>query len=325
MDYILKKTTELLEVEKNQISNLFTKVFEKTKTIEEFDNQFLSTCLGYSLHCFFKENEEIVGIQTFIPYKYNYLGKEIIIGLLVDVMVLKEYRSLKNFVMMTLKLHEAAKDNNVSLLYAYPNKNSYPIFTKMLEYKDIGCLDYYILPINIGTIKPTLKAFNFVSRTISSILCLPIFSSFSNNSKNDYNIQKIDDEQFRLHRYTDKHKIVKQDNYEFIYKIEVFKDVNLKDLEGIKIAYIVDVKPLTKRNLEKATTYLLKQYKSNIDSITYIGNLPFQPLNLIKVPVKLQPRSINFIYKTIDENLIDDDIASILSSWQSNLSDFDAI
>lgn len=51
-------------------------------------------------------------------------------GLFVDVMIKKEFRSLKHFVMMSVTLNEICKTENLSFLFAYPNDNSYPIFKK---------------------------------------------------------------------------------------------------------------------------------------------------------------------------------------------------
>ncbi len=42
MEFIVKKTTELTSIEKEQILSLFNEVFEKSRTIQEFNNQYLN-------------------------------------------------------------------------------------------------------------------------------------------------------------------------------------------------------------------------------------------------------------------------------------------
>ena len=46
--FIVKKTTELSIDEKKQIINLFNIVFDKNRSVEEFDNQYLNNPMGYS-------------------------------------------------------------------------------------------------------------------------------------------------------------------------------------------------------------------------------------------------------------------------------------
>ena len=75
MQFVTKKTTELSLSEKRGLVDLFNDVFEKERTIEEFDRQFLNNCDGGSYHTFAVEDDRIVASYTMIPAIYNVAGK----------------------------------------------------------------------------------------------------------------------------------------------------------------------------------------------------------------------------------------------------------
>lgn len=231
-------------------------------------------------------------------------------------MIKKEYRSLKHFVMMSLKLNEISISENLSFLFAYPNDNSYPIFKKMLEYKDIARQHFYVLPTKIANLKKLPKFLNIFNGFFCSIISSNLLLTFSKNYINKKDIKKVNDTIFNNQRYNDKHTHKKNEEFEYFYKIENF--------EGNDVAYLIDVQPLTKKNIEIATKEIYVNHKNDIDIIIYIGYLNFRPLNLIKVPLKYEPKNINFIAVILDNNTIDDRLFHI-ENWESNLSNFDVI
>ena len=50
MNFIVKRTNELTQIEKQQICDLFLDVFKKEKSLKDFEKQFLNTTKGYSYH-----------------------------------------------------------------------------------------------------------------------------------------------------------------------------------------------------------------------------------------------------------------------------------
>ncbi len=237
-------------------------------------------------------------------------------GLFVDVMIKKEFRSLKHFVMMSITLNEICKAENISFLFAYPNDNSYPIFKKVLEYKDIGRLNFFVLPVNIGKLKKELSFLSPLTKLYSSFICSKFLSYFTKDVYEKKDIKKVFDLSFIKQRYSSSHKIIEINDFKFFYKIE--------DFENTKVAYLIDVQPLSKKNIESSVNYIYKKHKKEIDTIMYIGNISYSPINLIKVPLKYEPKNINFIGLTLEENVFDDKIFD-LQKWESNLSDFDVI
>lgn len=317
MEFIVKKTNELTQIEKQQICDLFLEVFKKEKSLGDFDKQFLNTTKGYSYHSLMIVNNQIVGINTLIPYDYIYFGKKVFIALSVDTMTKIEHRALPNFTKMARMVYEEAKNDRVCFILGFPNDISYKIFKKMLKWKDIGRLDFYILPINIGKIKKTLFLLSPLSFIFSKIISLCTLFRKNDIQNIQNNIYKLDDKKFRLQRYSDKeHKIIKSNDCEIIYKLD--------NHENVDIAYILDVFPLNKNNLEKATTLLINKYNFKIDSIIYIGNINFKPINIFKVPLKFEPKNIYVSGLILDNEIVDDRIWS-LENWNLNLSNMDVL
>ena len=116
-----KKTNELTGNEMSQICDLFYNVFNKEKKIYDFKRQFLNTHLGYSYHSIIEVDKRIVGINSIIPYRYNFFGNEKLFTLSVDTMIKKEYRSLPLFTQMTKAVYKLAQEDGVSLVFGFPN------------------------------------------------------------------------------------------------------------------------------------------------------------------------------------------------------------
>ena len=262
MDLIVKKTSELSETEMHQICLLFKNVFNKEKSIEGFKQQFLNTCKGYSYHAFYMVDNEIVGINSIIPYEYNFFEVTKIFCLSVDTMVKKEYRSLPKFTKMTKSVYKLAKDDEVSLVFGFPNSVSYKIFKKMLRWRDIGTLDFYILPIRIGKLKKSFKVLNFMSLILSNLLNTFV-SKIQQKIIIKYNIEKIANSNFEKQRYNNSHIIENCIDYKYIYKIT--------NEGNAKVAYILDVLPFNKYFLEKSVQSIFSNHKDCLDGIIYIG------------------------------------------------------
>ena len=177
---IVKKTNELTSQQQEEISNLFKTVFTKEMSLKQFKNKFLKNIKGYSYHSLFLNDEEqIVGCYSCIPYEYNYFGKKLLFALSVDTMIHEEYRG-SPFTLKKLAnaVYDEMKNDGVSFVFGFPNDNVYLVRKKILKWKDIGELKYYILPMNIGNIKSKLKFFNFASKLYINVVNKLVNSAF---------------------------------------------------------------------------------------------------------------------------------------------------
>ena len=91
--------------------------------------------------------------------------------------------------------------------------------------------------------------------------------------------------------------------------------------EIAKIIYLIDVFPLTKKNIEAAVNELSK-INLDTDLIIYIGELQKVPKNLIKIPDFLLKNQRNISGKILNPTQLDEKIYNI-SNWNINLSNFD--
>ena len=133
-------------------------------------------------------------------------------------------------------------------------------------------------------------------------------------------VELIKDKDFRRYRYGwfERDYTVKtfQNDAYFVYRKDMFK--------GIKVAYIVDVHPLCKHNVEYAANDIYRSEKSSVDTILYIGAPGLKPFNLFRVPRKFEPKNVYMIGKILDETVLDSRIFK-LEYWNVNLSNIDVI
>ncbi len=318
MNFIIKKTNELSQNEKQQICDLFLDVFKKKKSLEDFNKQFLNTTKGYSYHALMVNDDLIVGCYSCIPIEYRYFSNNYFFGLSVDTMITEEYRGNPfNLKKMANLVYESMLKDEIPFVFGFPNDNVYLVRKKILKWEDIGQLDYYILPIKIGNIKPNLKIFDFITILLSKIIKLFTKKSFIFDNKTN-NIEKLDTKQFLNYRYSffnANYKIIEQDKLYFTYKIDVYESINT--------AYLIDISVMNKTNFNSAINHILENEK-NIDIILYVGKLDFKPFSLFKVPKKYIPKTVYMSGKILDRSKIKEDIFDI-NNWNVNLSNFDVV
>jgi hypothetical protein len=317
MEVLSKKTSELSYLEKQQICDLFLDVFGKTKSVMHFEQQFSNTCLGYSFHSYIVDNGKVVGINSVIPYLYNFMGEKKIFALSVDTMTQKDHRSLPIFVKMARTVYSFAEKNGVCAIYGFPNHISYKIFKKMLKWQDIGELDFYMLPIRISAFTTHSIVLDFVSNAI----CLCVNALVKRNvifpGQSALKIEKINDDVFKKQRYSESHTVVKNEYFEYAYKQDVIK--------GARVVYLIDVAPFCKEALEQAVNQLYVKFKQEADAIIYIGKLNFSPRNIFRVPKKFEPKTVNMAGLVINNNCgITSDFFA-MGNWNVNLSNMDVV
>ena len=309
---MIKKTFNLSETEQVEICNLFENVFNKQMSIEEFKNKFELNIMGYSYHSLlFNEENEIVGCYSCIPYMYNYYGKKLLFGLSVDTMIQEKYRG-SPFTLKKLAntVYDEMKKDGISFVFGFPNDNVYLVRKKILKWKDMGELKYYILPINIGAIKSKLKGLNFLSKIYANSINKLVNSDFS-TEKVTYEIEKSN---INLFRYDDTYTLIEFRNGYMSYK--------LYNEDGVQTAYLIDVYPLSKKNIETAVKRIYEKEVGCIDLIIYVGNLDFKPKNLIEVPKKYEPKTVHMSGIILDNTKVDIRVFDI-NNWNVNLSNYD--
>jgi hypothetical protein len=311
---VFKRTIDLSASQQDQIRQVFFRVFSR-KMGKSFEQRFICTPKGYSYHGIMLNDDQIVGCFSAIPYRYLCFGKEQTFALSVDTMIAPEHRGGKtNLLTMANLVYEALVKDDIKFIYGFPNELYYPHEKRLFGTRDIGMLDYYVLPINIGTAINKFKMLDYPGRLFARIMGgLP---PCRDTNKCKYNIEKINDAQFIKHRYGNTHKYLSLDGgAQCVYSIHIEK-------ENVRTLHILDVWPMAPAAMDSAVRELFKLHRDSIDLILYVGSLPFRPRRLVKVPRQLEPQKIRMTAKMLVEGAFPDSIFKI-ENWNVNVSNFD--
>ena len=319
MSYSIKGllTSELTGDTLSRITESFNSVFKKDYPVNYFVDKYSNSSLGFSFHGLLYYNESIVGSFSVIPKKYQANNKHYTFGLACDAFILEEHRKDELFLK---KMHQSVVERlaefQVSFVFSIPNDIAYPYWKYMVKYKDIGEMNYYVYPVNIGALVSSLKFLNPLSSFFAGAWSgiLPLFKNEKQLYAPQTNICLHIDEEYLAQRFNSTYTtITLSSTQKFTYKII--------EEDGIRVAYLFHLSPSTTRCLNKAMSVLLKQ-KKNFDVVMFIGNWSNKPLSLIKVPREKEPRKQRFIGTILDANNCPEGVLNI-KNWRLSLSDFD--
>jgi len=314
--FIIKKTNELDSGEIDQINKLFNRTFDKKRTKEEFKKKFLNNFLNFSFHGLMKLEDTIVGCYHVIPYEFTFFSEKKLFGQSVDTTIHSDFRgNIYNLKKLVKKVYEEIKKYNIFFVYGLPNEKFYLVKKKVLGWKDLGKLNYYVYP---NSLQKFYKNFFPINILLSIFLKFLIFIKIKEKSEYKFSVYKINNENFNKSRYNDNkdYRFVSSENYKLIYKI-----VKNDKYNDAIIVYIIDVFPLTKENLEKSIKEL-KKLNTNFDLIIYIGKLKTTPNSLLRIPNFFLKKQTNVSGIVLDSAQINDRIFDIFN-WNINLSNFD--
>lgn len=312
MKIVLKKTIELNESEILGICKLFERVFHKKRKPSNFKRKFLINIYETSYHSLLvNEQNKIVGCYSSIPQQYYYYGKKLIFALSVETMIDEAYRGNPyTFKKLCYQAYNAMQEDGICFVFAFPNDNIYLLRKKILSWQDIGKLSHYVLPIQIN--KMPLRMLNPPLKLLIKVINM-LINKYQTQIKHSYNIEKINTSQFKEFRYDRGFTVIELGNNAY-FSYRIIK----------KTAHIVDVYPLNKNNLEYAVKNIYQKCVSDINSISYIGNIEFKPINLLKRVCKNNnsTESIFMCGKILNNTMVDDRIYN-LDNWSMNLSNYD--
>jgi hypothetical protein len=328
MDFLFRKTNELSDEQIEQVCALFSSVFMPDRTPAMFKRQFLGTPLGYSYHGLMLDGTRIVGSYSAVPYRYVFDGRDLLFALAVDTQIAKEYRGDPwRFVRMANPVYDAARADGIPFAFCFPNENIYLVRKKIMEWRDIGTLAYYVLPIAVGAKWPALRFLDPALRAAINAFTWEGTSArrLESEKARSFVVEKRMDAAFTQYRYSFWHRYsdhgtgyTRMDTPcgHLVYRREAF--------EGVKVAFLVDVFPLTAHHLKYAVRRVFMQEKHRASAIVYIGHLPFRPSSLFGLPERLEPRKIHMTGKVLIDGVVDERVFDI-RNWCVNLSNYDAI
>ena len=117
---------------------LYEKVFVKPISLIELKAKFNTQNWGLNNVGFLSVFEgKTVGFYGVFPCQVEINGKKVLIAQSGDTMVDEDHRRQKLFVTLAKRTFEYCKENNVALIYGFPNQFSFPIFIKKLDWVHI--------------------------------------------------------------------------------------------------------------------------------------------------------------------------------------------
>lgn len=317
IEIIKKKSTDFTDTDIEELYKLFETVFHKKRSISEFKNQFLNTSLGYSFHALAKDNDLVVGHNVYIPFRYLKDNEPFLLCLSVDAMLHPDYRGKGLYRKMLSACEDMARSEGCRMRIGFPNDNSYPVQINGFKYNDVGKLDTYCLPVNIGGFNRKFEFLEPLARLASkSVVALSKCSKSTKGKPYKFRKDIYDFNSFRYKWFDSDYNILELDDVHVVYKDSIFKDK--------KATFIMDVYPMTKRNFDLAVREVYNRTKSYTPIILYVGNLPFTPLSMIRVPHKFEPKHFHFVTKIFDSDFIGPESLEI-ANWDLNLSNYDLL
>ena len=271
--------------------------------------------MGGAYHVLCVDGGSIVAVFTALPYRYRYFGKDMVFALSVDTMVDGPQRGSPFRVKkMAQMVHDALVRDGIPFIFGFPNANYWEYERQVVQSRDIGELDYYVVPRNIGALVAAGRGLNGLSRLASQVLVH--WPTRGGSTTWEPPIDKIADAAFESHRYCGDYQIVHLDGgAKCIYR--TYREDN-----GARATYLVDVCPLTPRSFSHAVTRVYREAAPATDAFLYVGHLPFRPGRMLRVPAARRPQRIRMTGKILIPDLIDERVFA-LENWKVNLSNYD--
>lgn len=278
--------------------------------------KYEAASLGYSLHALLRHGRAgIVGSFNVMPERYRFFEREETLGISVDTMVHPEHRRIPIHLKRLADLVEAEmRKRGMAFLFGFPNDNSFIYAQKVMKWKAIGDLPYYVLPLRpgafIGALKPIDRLWDICARTL--VRYWPLGG--------DGHVHKVPIERVAAPvpdnylAQEDRQLVHLADQAWMVYSVH-------EEFNGLKVAYLVDFSPVSRLVFHQALRHLAA-VPTEADALAYVGHLPFRTLRLMQVPPGRVPKPLRLSGKILlevpgSEALLD------FSQWHVNLATLD--
>lgn len=294
MNIKICRSTEWTEKDWETYCLGFNEVFHREFLKEDFKQKYLSVYKGYACHALLCSDEgAVVGGVTVIPCYYTHRGERFVNGLAVDVFIRESYRvdplMLRR---MYKKLKVLLEEESVVAVIAVPNSTAYPYWKKVVKWKDVGRINYWVLPVKVGKIlgkKGLIGGFLDTGSIIYSTLVrmMSILCSFIESKDKKYVYRICPDDPYFMSKFRGKDYVRCVDgDIQFMYKLEYE--------EGVKTGYLLDAEEQGMRSFRAFRKAIFTILNQNVDLVLYVGKISFFQTLLLKVPRKLEPKLLPF-------------------------------
>ena len=321
---IVKRTHEITPEEWRQIVAGFNEEFGKDKTAEDLRQFYCANSSGFSYHGFSVSPEgEIAGFTSVMPLPYaDGKGKQLMTGLSGSSFVRKAFRNdIFIFHDIYKAIRERLQQEGIVVVLGVPNKNSYRYLIKLVGFRFLYNLPYYVLTVRPEKVlgKKTLALISPLYR--AALICytsiIRFFSAWFNPAERQPGFQiRWDDASYAL-RFHAAYTTVAKGNERFTYRVY--------EENGLRTAYLFDFRKQGLRCLRPlagAIRYILLHEKA--DMIAFIGRLDLRQPLLLQLPAKKQPRELPLTVDLLVPDTHPDYAAlSKPENWNFGLLNFD--
>ena len=309
----LKTTPELTADEVSRYCALFADAFGKARSEGDFQAEFTGTCLGLSYHTLhIHERDGMVGAYTVVPVRYRAFGEARIFGLSVDTMIHACHRSdALHFMRMAEATYEGLVRHGIPFVFGVPNDNSRKYFEKVLGWKRIGELPYYVLPVRPGSLQSWAS---ILDRTFNVSLAAFLSGISHLSSQNPLDALITAEAKGPDLVIPDRQTLELRRGGRATFSIHTEKT-------GKRIGYLVEICPLSKAAILEAGSRLIREAK-NLDFIAYVGPLAFNPFPMIKVPEAMVPKRLFLSGRVLNSDFPAEGLLD-LKNWKVSLGSFD--
>lgn len=297
-----------------------------------------------------KENQTTAGIYAISYVKFK-VGNKVVLGAQsLDTLTDKDYRGLGLFYRMANSVMIRAKTENVSLVYGFPNGNSFPVFRKLLKWQSLDPLPFLIKPLRTKYFTNRINFFRFLKninlsfsryREDSNYTLLDKFSFpkevdlIWKRFSRDITVSVVRDREYLNWRYLDK----PNESYQIVHcynnndnSYKGFIVFTVKEKHDGRIGYIMEM--MFDLDYPKVGKLLLDYAVQNIresgadcilawcmeHSPTYKH---FKKMFFLTMPEKSRPIELHFATKTLNGELSQEIHAR--KNWYISYSDSDTV
>ena len=294
------KTFEIEYSMWEKIAEGFNESFHLNTTAESLRNAFCTRNRnGYGYHAIaISEEEEVMGYNVFSPVYYKNGLKTVVSG---STFVRPKFRTHEMlFMHMVQALRKAVIADGFEVEIGVPNHNSEKFALKILKFKPVAELKYYIFPFNISRIlnKPRFRMADKIIRLLSRfhLLCQigisTLFDSIERDVKYDLDYDK-DYWKYRLGG----------DNYKEYHQGEYHAYWLPYNEDGVKAVYLMDFRKKRKRTYRALVKAVRKIHeKEDVDMILFVGFLHMKQFCLIKCPKRFVPKRLPLTYFVLNKS-----------------------
>lgn len=322
MEVNVLKTYEITETLWEQITEGFNESFNLNVTSEDMKNSFcVRNNLGYGYHAIaLSDDDDLMGYNVFSPVFYKNGLKTVVSG---STYVRPKYRKHEMLFMdMVQKLRKTVKEEGFKVEIGVPNHNSEKFALKILKFKHVADLNYYILPFNLSKTlnRPSLWLCDWIVRCLAvTHVTINVFYSWLINTHACTRKYELDcDSNYWDYRFgRGGYSSFKTDKYQSFWR--------LYNENGSKVAYLMDFREggvRTYRALYKAIRAIVKD--GSVDAILYVGFLGFKQMMLMKVPKVFVPKRLPLTYFVLNKQ--DNEMFADMQdkdNWDFSLMNFD--